>query len=225
MKIDFTGRGIDIEEQVRNFTHTKLERIKRHLEGIQDISVILSVEKYRHKAEVSLTSHKRSYHGAEESADMYQSIDRAVEKLESQVKKYKDKQNSRKKNTTETIRSNGQDEPIQSGLNGGNIIPRKVSLKPMSQAEAVDELQEFNQEFIIFRDAKDDEVNVVFKQDDGKVADVSENMPATMGLEDAVDELQEINRAFIIFRNAEDDSVNVVYKRRDGNLGHIEAPH
>ena len=174
MKVDFTGRGVEIEDRIKEFTHGKLERLKKHFDEIHDLTVILSTEKYRHKAEINFLSQKRSFHGAEESSDMYQSIDRAIDKVETQVKKFKQKQMTKKRHTTETIRANGMEtEEHARKLTGNNevkvIRSKNNVVKPMSLEEAVEELEKLNQEFIIFRNAETEMVNVVYHRRDGNV--------------------------------------------------------
>jgi putative sigma-54 modulation protein len=172
MKVDFTGRGVDITDRVRSFTQGKLERLRKHLDEINDVHVVLSVEKYRHKAEIKFQTSKRSFHGAEETSEMFQSIDRVIDKLESQARKYKEKMNSRKRNTTESIRINvlSQPEPTDKGERELKVIHTDQSqVKPMSLEEAVDELEKLNQEFIIYRNSETDRINVVYHRKDGNV--------------------------------------------------------
>jgi len=85
MKIDFTGRGIDITDRIREFTQSKLERVTKLLDDIHDITVVLSVEKYRHKAEIKFTYFKRGFYGTEERNDMFAAIDGVTEILDSQT--------------------------------------------------------------------------------------------------------------------------------------------
>lgn len=174
MKIDFTGRGFEITNRIRNFAESKLERIKKHLDEIQDVGVVLSVEKYRNKAEIKFQSGKRSFHGAEETADMFQSIDKVVDKLESQVRKHKEKLTAKKRHTTESIRHNGEAlaEPVVSHGGGEEelrVIRSERPLTPMNLDEALEELDKLNHNFIIFRDSDSERVNVVYRRDDGNV--------------------------------------------------------
>ncbi|CAM2008909.1 ribosome hibernation-promoting factor, HPF/YfiA family [Acanthopleuribacter pedis] len=174
MRIDFTGRGVDITDRIRTFTKGKLERLAKHLDDIQDVTVVLSVEKYRQKAEVKFLSKKRAFHCTEETSDMFGSIDRAVEKLETQVKKFKEKKTTLKRNTTESIRHHVITPPDREEETAGEaelkIIRTDNSVvKPMSLDEAVDELTKLDQEFIIFRNHETDRVNVVYRRNDGNI--------------------------------------------------------
>lgn len=175
MKIDFTGRGVDITDRIRTFSKSKFDRIKKHLDDVHGVSMVLSVEKYRHKAEVKFLSGKRAFHGAEETADMFQSIDRVIEKLETQVKKYKEKLTTKKRNTTESIRLDDapQDTPPteeDSVANGEvRIIRVQDPVRPMNLDEAVEDLDRLNQDFIIFRDSVSENINVIYRRNDGNI--------------------------------------------------------
>ena len=175
MKIDFTGRGVDITDRIRSFTDSKLERVKKLAEDMHDINVVLSIEKYRNKAEIKFLSQKRSYHGAaEETNDLFKAIDQVVIKLESQVKKFKNKARSKKRNTSDSIRVNvlSLPEAPASGPADGEIrIIRSDNseVKPMNLEEAVEELQKFNREFLFFRNSDSDLVNVVYQRRDGNI--------------------------------------------------------
>ena len=174
MKIDFTGRGVEMTDRIRDFTQSKLERLKKILGDIHDIGVVLSVEKYRHKAEIKFLSHKRSFHGTEEKNDMFAAIDGVVEKLSSQVMRYKKKQNAMKKHTTESIRVTDTVIPAEMGDDSGGdrevrVIRNQVEVKLMGIDEAVEELDKFNQEFLIFRNSETDNASVVYRRRDGNV--------------------------------------------------------
>jgi len=179
MKIDFTGRGFDINERIRTFTQAKMDKIKKHIEEVHDVSVVLSVEKYRQKAEIKFSSNKKSFFGSGESNDMFLSIDRVVDKLEAQVKKFKEKNTSRKRNTHESIRNDQLpmvETQLESPRQDGEIlvIPTEPSqIKPMNVEEAVDEMTKLEQEFLVFRNADSNDFNVVFRRKDGHIGYVS----------------------------------------------------
>lgn len=177
MKLEITGRGFDITDRVRDFADSKIEKIKKHLEDIRDATLVLSVEKYRNKAELKFLSEKHVFHGSFEAPDMLQSIDRVIERVENQVRKFKDKQQKTKRNG-ETIRHHviaSTPEPV----NGEVIaeVDREIKIirtdnavvKPMSLEESVDELTKLNQDFIIFRNAETNDINVVYRRKDGNI--------------------------------------------------------
>lgn len=177
MKIDFTGRGIDVSDRIRSFTESKLERLKKILGNIQDVKAVFTVEKYRQKAEINFHFEKHDFHGTEETTDLFQSIDGVVEKLEKQARRFKDKRMSRKRSTTETIRSNGLqiDEPTMAIDPDRTIqvIPvDPIQVRPMALEEAVDALTKFEDEFLVFRNADTEVINVVYRRKDGHIGHI-----------------------------------------------------
>ncbi len=171
MKIDFTGRGVEINDRIRAFTASKMDRLKRQLDDIRDVVVVLAVEKYRQRAEIRFQASTRVFHGADETNDMFQSIDRVMDKLEAQVRKFKEKINAKKRNTTETIRAAEEPAPASAPVASGEIqvIRNNNAVKPMNVEEAVEELLKLEHEFILFRNADTNALNVVYRRKDGNV--------------------------------------------------------
>ncbi len=171
MKIDFTGRGVELTHNIKEHTESKLDRLNKHLDDIQDVAVVLSTEKYRHRAEINFLSHKHSFHGHEETADMLASIDRVVEKLEKQARRFKQKRLKIKRKSNESIRinvislddeSNDNPEPEVKIIRTENVV-----VKPMGLEEAVEELKKMDNEFLIFQNSESESMNVIYKRKDG----------------------------------------------------------
>jgi ribosome hibernation promoting factor len=90
MPISITGRHVDITPAMREYLEERLDRLQRAFEPL-DIQVTLSVEKYRHRAEMQMRDNSGSFFAAEETDDIYTSIDQVVDRLENQVRKLRDK--------------------------------------------------------------------------------------------------------------------------------------
>lgn len=91
MKINITARHFETTKDLEDHIQDRLMTLKRYFESIINAHVILSVEKYRHIAEITLKVSGLTLASKEESDNMYTSIDHAVGKLERQVKRYKQK--------------------------------------------------------------------------------------------------------------------------------------
>ncbi len=96
MQVSITARHFDLTEGLREHTTERIERLSRYGVRLLEAHAVLVVEKYRHKAEITL--HGNGFHltGVSESDDMYTSVDQSAAKLEGQVRKQKDKMVSRK---------------------------------------------------------------------------------------------------------------------------------
>jgi putative sigma-54 modulation protein len=91
MQISLTGNHVDLTDPLREYVNTKMERLERHFDIVQDIHVILSVEKLRHKAEATLHIAGGNLFADSVQGDMYAAIDSLTDKLDRQVKKHKEK--------------------------------------------------------------------------------------------------------------------------------------
>ena len=91
MQVNLTGHHVDLTSSMRDYVNNKMERLERHFDIVQDIHVVLSVEKLRHKAEATLHINGGNVFADAVEADMYAAIDALTDKLDRQVKKHKEK--------------------------------------------------------------------------------------------------------------------------------------
>jgi putative sigma-54 modulation protein len=91
MQVNLTGHHVDLTSSMRDYVNSKMERLERHFDIVQDIHVVLSVEKLRHKAEATLHINGGNVFADAVEADMYAAIDALTDKLDRQVKKHKEK--------------------------------------------------------------------------------------------------------------------------------------
>jgi putative sigma-54 modulation protein len=91
MNLSVSGHHLDVTPAIRTYVHSKLERVSRHFDHVIDAHVILTVDKLRQKAEVTLHVRGKDLHCECEDADLYAAIDLLVDKLDRQVLRYKDK--------------------------------------------------------------------------------------------------------------------------------------
>ncbi|MBI4412327.1 MAG: ribosome-associated translation inhibitor RaiA [Deltaproteobacteria bacterium] len=90
MNVTVTFRHLEATEAIKNHVEDKLEKFKKYLIRPIEAHVILSVEKFRHQCEITLAARDFRAMAIEVSDDLYTSIDKAVHKLERQVKKHKE---------------------------------------------------------------------------------------------------------------------------------------
>lgn len=91
MKTTITGRHFEISDSLRQHVDDEAAKLQRFFGGIVDCSVTMSVEKHRHCAEVTVNVYEHTLRSSHESADMTLSIDKALEKVERQLKRVHDK--------------------------------------------------------------------------------------------------------------------------------------
>ncbi len=95
MNLNVSGHHLDVTPAIRAYVQGKLERVTRHFDHVIDAHVILSVDKLRQKAEVTLHVRGKDIHCASEESDLYAAIDLLADKLDRQVLKYKAKRNGK----------------------------------------------------------------------------------------------------------------------------------
>jgi putative sigma-54 modulation protein len=177
MTIEITGRKIEVTPALRSFTEKKLKKLDRLLDGITEAHVILTVEKHRHTAEILVKSRLARLSGSETTNDLYASIGNVLEKIERQAKKLKDKHSWGKKRVkgVATIRApRPEPEPEPEGEQGRRvqasprlIRSRRYAVKPMTVDEAVLQVQDSKDSFLVFRDAVSQRVGVIYRRADG----------------------------------------------------------
>ncbi len=91
MNLKITGHHVEVTDAIRDYVITKLDRVIRHFDNVNSINVILSVEKLKQKAEVTLHVRGKDIFVESVDADMYAAIDSMTDKLDRQVIKYKQK--------------------------------------------------------------------------------------------------------------------------------------
>ena len=91
MQIELTGQGVEITSALRDYVNDKIGRIVRHFEPLLSVHVIMHVDKLGHRVEATVNAAHKRFHAEERSHDMYAAIDLLADKLDSQVRKHKEK--------------------------------------------------------------------------------------------------------------------------------------
>ncbi len=91
MNINITGHHVEVTSAIREYVVSKLDKVIRHFDHVTSVHVILSVEKLKQKAEVTLHVKGKDIHADSTGTDLYASIDSVVDKLDRQVVKHKEK--------------------------------------------------------------------------------------------------------------------------------------
>jgi putative sigma-54 modulation protein len=91
MQLSVTGHHVDVTSALKSYVESKVDKIGRHFDLVSDVHCILTVEKLRHKAEATVSVNGGKIYADATEDDMYAAIDGLVDKLDRQVKKYKEK--------------------------------------------------------------------------------------------------------------------------------------
>jgi putative sigma-54 modulation protein len=164
MNIIVNGRHLEVTPALKNYAEKKIQRFDRYLSNISEAVVTLTVEKYRHKVEVLLKVNGVLIQAEGITGDVYSSIDEVAEKLERQIKKYKEKLVSHRKAEGKA----GEAIPEAAPVEVGRIIKNKrFELKPMSPDEAVMQMELLDKDFFVFTNDNSGSINVLYRRRDG----------------------------------------------------------
>ncbi|WP_289021660.1 ribosome-associated translation inhibitor RaiA [Desulfobacter postgatei] len=170
MQVTITFKQIEASDPLKSYVNKKLKRFDKMLEGPAEANVVLSVEKIRHIAEITLTSGSLNIHAKEASESMYAAIDILADKVKSQITKHKEKIKKHllgnKSSLTDT-REFSIEEPLPGDV--VDIIEEPLETKPMDIEDAVIELASGKKSFYVFINARTQEVNVIYKHNNGKL--------------------------------------------------------
>lgn len=172
MQIAVTFRHMESSESVRSYVEEKLAKVKKYIEEPIDAQVVLSVQKkINHRAEVTMVAKGLTMKSVEEKDDMYAAVDLMVDKIERQLKRYKEKL-KRHKGSTGTQRRVEKAviaaPSVDEGYENPEIIrSHSFFVKPMSVEEAVMQMDLLDKDFLVFTDDRSEEMNVVYRRKDG----------------------------------------------------------
>ena len=173
MLIQITGRHIEVPAKLKSYIQNRVEKLDRFIDGITDVHVTLSSEKYRQIAELNVHSRGNVYLSATEASDdLKSSVSQAIEKIEGQARKHHAKRIDKKRRRPVRDESAGTfnvivPEPPAAGGSPEVIESRRFIIKPLTVEEAVMEIEEERAEFLVFRHASHGRTNVLYRRPDG----------------------------------------------------------
>ena len=173
MRIAVTFRHVPPTPALRAYAEEKLERVRKYLRRPTDAHVILSVAKERHVAEITLQADHVTMFAQEETHDLYSAIDLALDKLEHQAQKLKTKRRSHKGPAASRRETRAATEPPRGRASRRRARPEvvrgeEVPAKPMSIDEAAEELRRSRSEFLVFRNAQNQGLAILYRRKDGR---------------------------------------------------------
>lgn len=171
MQITTTFRHMESSEALKSYAEEKLGRVQKYIDEPIVAQVFLTVEKIRHIAEITINAKGITIKASEETNDMYAALDAVIDKIERQMRRYKERLKAHKpaseseerkvkKTILEAESIEQQQEPV--------IIRSKTfSIKPMSVEEAVMQMDLLHKDFLVYRDAATEGINVIYRRKDG----------------------------------------------------------
>ncbi len=172
MQIATTFRHLDPSDALKSYAEEKLERVKKYIDEPIVAQVFMTVEKIRHCAEVTITAKGITIKASEETNDMYSAVDAVLDKIERQLRRYKERIKEHKPaagdaRERQVKKSVVAAESIEQRQEPVVIRTKTFSIKPMSVDEAVMQMDLLHKDFLVFTDAITDSISVIYRRKDG----------------------------------------------------------
>jgi len=168
--ISVTFRHINPSQPLKDYVSEKLGKIQKILDDSFEANVTLSVEKYRHIAEVFLTSRGITIKAFESTDNLYSAIDLVCDKVERQTKKYREKRKDKNTGLSVEPSVSGSSLTITEGETGPRIVRHDNFIpKPMSVEDAAHYLDILEVDVVMFVNQETNQPSVVFRQQDGNI--------------------------------------------------------
>lgn len=168
MIIKFKGKNIQVTDALKNVVNKKFSKLEKYFDPDVVAHVTLGVERNNQIIEVTIPFNGVILRGEESNDDMYAAIDLVLDKLERQIRKQKTKLMKRMREGSLRFSYIPDYKPETSDEVEPKIVKvKKFAVKPMSSEEAVLQMELLGHNFFVFKNAENDEVNVVYKRKDG----------------------------------------------------------
>jgi putative sigma-54 modulation protein len=167
MKFNIHGKKIDVTDSIKSYIEEKIGRLDKYFENPDEITatVLIKLRGNDQVVEATINANKFILRGEESHKDLYASIDKVSDKIERQIRKNKTRMNKRvsKDLTMDFVLDFEEKEE-----NDNVIVKRKViEDKPMSEEEAILQMELLGHEFFAFRNMETKDVNILYKRKDG----------------------------------------------------------
>ncbi|NTX09335.1 ribosome-associated translation inhibitor RaiA [Myxococcus sp. CA056] len=212
MQFNITFRQFGASDSLKEYAREKVERVNKLLDRAGEAHVVLSLERYLHHADITIQSGAWVLRGREKSDDMYASIDLAMDKIERQLRRYRDKLKMH----------HGRDR----------VHHRQDLVNSLKVRHAVFEVPEA-EELAVIAATSTSEPSTTMKAADPvdtaasaatRVVRATQLTVKQLSVDEAVMQMNLMDNDFYVFHNVESDALGIVYRRKDGQYGLIE-PH
>lgn len=190
--VQITGRNVEVTDSMKNYALEKVSKIERFSNRIIDVNVVMDIQKYEHRVEIILKIDNIRITSQATTPDMYASIDKAVAKIEAQLRRYKTKIQNHHAKGRATV------DMIVNVLRRPEPIDEEDLEAEVNQPEYIESYSP----------------HTIVKQDTMPLKMLTP--------EEAVMKMELSGDAFMLFKNEIDQKLKVIYRRSDGDYGIIE---
>lgn len=163
MKIHITGRHMRLTPAIREYVEQKLTKAEKYFDSIISVQVILAVDKRSHEAEIVIHAPKQTFRALARAVTLYAAIDLASDKIDSQLRKHKERIKNRHKpgeSVPEVAEREMDPRPVRFS------VVKQVAMIPMTAEEAAAQMDRLGFIFWMYHDKQSDDVHVIYRRQD-----------------------------------------------------------
>lgn len=193
LKISILGRNVYVTDAMKDYAYEKLSKIEKFHNHIMDIHVTMDVQKVEQSVIIMLHLEHFRVKVSASSSDMYASIDRAVEKLQTKIRRWKDRIQDHHKKPRSVV-----DMQV-------NVLKR-----PFTDLELINEAIEL-----------ENAMEAMERYEAPQIIGTDSRPMKTLTTEEAIMKMELSDDSFMLYRGEEDRKLKVIYRRNDGDYGLI----
>jgi putative sigma-54 modulation protein len=171
MQMAVTFRHLEADEGIKAYVKDKVGKLEKYIENPREIHVVLSTEKFRQMAEITIVADGMTLNSQAKEGDLYTAIDQMVEKMERQIRERRDKSRRKRANASVTrpLVPQEESEAEDQETSGGapRILKRQAFAKPMSPEEAIAQLNLSQQDILFFINSTSGQMNALYRGKEG----------------------------------------------------------
>ena len=170
MELKIRGDKIKITKSMKDYIEDKLSKLDKYLEKSNDVSANVMVKVRGHEQKVEITIPLKSFilRSEETQEDFYAAVDKTIDKLERQIRKNKTRLMTKHEKASFDFNFESIDIDKKEEKEQKKVVKRKaIEIKPMSEEDAILQMELLGHEFFMYKDSETMEVAVVYKRKDG----------------------------------------------------------
>jgi putative sigma-54 modulation protein len=166
MRVRVTSRHFTITPDLREYIEQKVERLAHYFNRVDEAHVVLEEQRHRRIADVTVHASGVLVSSEQAAEDMRSAFDRALEKVERQIRRHKERVRNRKHGGADAVEAARLAGGTPTSV-AGAVVAEKIPPGEMSTDEAVARMDELGVPFLVFRNAETGRLNVLYQRDDG----------------------------------------------------------
>ncbi len=166
MKTTIVARKMDLTAGLKEYVEKKLAKLDKFFDDDAEAKVTMSVEKTRQKIEATIHSHNTIYRVEQVTSDMYVTMDKVIDDMERQIRKNKTRLEKRLRHGA-FVDMGVTEVPVEEEKEFNIIKTKTFTTKPMSNEEAILQMNLLGHTFFVYKNAETEKNNIVYKRKDG----------------------------------------------------------